>query len=159
MFNPLSSVPKFMASIAACKGSFYWHGLTFIPTWISNHILYKAWDDITHPFQNFNGETIEIWEWISNFISHFTGYVITYLCWDYRKSILVNKAPVSLPINSVSCTPGFYIHWRGFCLRDKHGLLWIRSQNLNLVNNPMVLYGWSKGYTLQHVPRNGRSRN
>ena len=26
----------------------------------------------------FNGRTIEFWEWISNFIPHFIGHVITY---------------------------------------------------------------------------------
>ena len=34
--------------------------------WISNHIIYKVWDENTHPFPNFN----EVWEWMSNFIPH-----------------------------------------------------------------------------------------
>ena len=34
----------------------------------SNYIHYEVWD--------------ESWEWISNFIPHFTGYVITYPFWD-----------------------------------------------------------------------------
>ena len=38
------------------------------------------WDEITYPFSNFNGCTVEVWEWISNFIPHFTGHVITYTC-------------------------------------------------------------------------------
>ena len=25
----------------------------------------KAWDEITYPFPNFNGETVEAWEWTS----------------------------------------------------------------------------------------------
>ena len=29
-------------------------------TWISNHIHYKVWDEITYPFLNFNGATIEV---------------------------------------------------------------------------------------------------
>ena len=28
------------------------------------------WDKITYPFPNFNGAAVEVWEWISNFISH-----------------------------------------------------------------------------------------
>ena len=36
------------------------------------------WDKITYSFPNFNGCTVEVWEWISNFIPHFTGHVITY---------------------------------------------------------------------------------
>ena len=38
-------------------------------------------DGNTHPFQNFHGAIFEVWEWISNFITHFTGHVIT--CSDY----------------------------------------------------------------------------
>ena len=44
------------------------HGLTLIPAWISNYIHYKVWDAITHPFLNFYGATVEVWEWTSNFI-------------------------------------------------------------------------------------------
>ena len=34
---------------------------------------YNVWDEITYPSLNFNGTTVEVWEWISNFIPHFTG--------------------------------------------------------------------------------------
>ena len=40
-----------------------------IPAWISNHIYYKVWDVITYPFPNFNGATVEVWEWV-NISSH-----------------------------------------------------------------------------------------
>ena len=30
----------------ASSGPFFWHGLTLIPTWISNYICYKMWDEI-----------------------------------------------------------------------------------------------------------------
>ena len=29
------------------------------------------WDEITYPFPNFNGCTVEVWEYISNFIVNF----------------------------------------------------------------------------------------
>ena len=61
-------------------GPLYLHGLTVIPTWMSNYIYHKVWDEITHPFPNFNGCTVEVREWISNFIPYFTMYVITYAC-------------------------------------------------------------------------------
>ena len=48
---------------------------------MSNYLQYKAWDEITYPFSNFNGGAVEVWDWISNFIQHFTGYDITYP-WD-----------------------------------------------------------------------------
>ena len=63
-------------------GSFYQHGLTLISAWISNYIHYKVWDGIIYPFRNFNGCTVEVWEWISNFIPHFTRYVNIYPFWD-----------------------------------------------------------------------------
>ena len=31
------------------------------------------WDEITYPFLNVNGATVEVWEWISNFIPHLLG--------------------------------------------------------------------------------------
>ena len=47
-------------------------GLTWIPSWISNHMPSKVWDEITYPVPNFN----EVWEWISNFIPHIIMDVI-----------------------------------------------------------------------------------
>ena len=51
----------------------YLQGLTWIPTWISNCTYYKMWDEITHSFPNFNGATVDVWEWKDDFIPHFTG--------------------------------------------------------------------------------------
>ena len=31
----------------------------------------KVWNEITNPFPNYNGATVEVWEWIGNFIPHF----------------------------------------------------------------------------------------
>ena len=35
-------------------------------------------DVITYPFSNVNGCTTKVWEWIRNFIAHFTGHVTAY---------------------------------------------------------------------------------
>ena len=43
-------------------GPFYYHGLAWIPTWISKYIHYKVWDEITYTFPNFNGTAAEGWE-------------------------------------------------------------------------------------------------
>ena len=48
-----------------------------IPAWIT-YIHHKVWHEITYPFPNFNGEAIEVLEWISNFISHVTGHMTEY---------------------------------------------------------------------------------
>ena len=34
--------------------------VTLIPAWISNYIQYNVWDEITYPFLNFNGATVEV---------------------------------------------------------------------------------------------------
>ena len=81
-------------------GKFYWvkprpqhHNiLTWInlnPAGISNHTPSKLWDEIIYPLPNFNGCTVEVWKWISNFISHFIIDVITYPCWDWSECVLV----------------------------------------------------------------------
>ena len=38
---------------------------------------------ITYPFPNFNGATVEVWEWISNFNPHLIMDVITYPRWNW----------------------------------------------------------------------------
>ena len=35
-------------------------GLTLIPAWISNYTCYKMCDEITYPFLNLNGATVEV---------------------------------------------------------------------------------------------------
>ena len=37
-----------------------YYGLTLIPALISNYIHYKVWNEITYPFLNFNGCTVEV---------------------------------------------------------------------------------------------------
>ena len=59
------------------RGPFYEQGLIWIPSWISNYIHDKVWGEITYPFSNFNSCLAEVWKWISDFIPHFTGNVIT----------------------------------------------------------------------------------
>ena len=61
----------------------FWHpfnqqGLTLISAWMNNHMLSKLWDENTYQFLNFKGWIVEVWEWISSFIPHITGHVITY---------------------------------------------------------------------------------
>ena len=36
--------------------------LSEFPAWTGNHIHYKVWNEITYPFPNFNGTTVEVWE-------------------------------------------------------------------------------------------------
>ena len=43
--------------------------------------------EISYPILTLNSRTVEVWELISNFISHFTGHVIIYRCRDKRQFI------------------------------------------------------------------------
>ena len=36
------------------------------------------WNEIAYPYSNFNDAAIEVWEWKSNFITHFTDQAITF---------------------------------------------------------------------------------
>ena len=44
------------------QGPLYWHGLTYIPAWLSNHMSSQMWDDITYSFPNCNSCAFEVWE-------------------------------------------------------------------------------------------------
>ena len=58
------------------------YGITLISALIGNYIHYKEWDEIIYPFRHINNATVKDREWISYFIPHFTGPMITYPCWD-----------------------------------------------------------------------------
>ena len=73
------------------KGPFHWRGLTLIPAWISNHMLSKMWYEITYPFPNLYGATVEVWEWIRNFIPYFIYKGSNYLSMLGFKLMQVNK--------------------------------------------------------------------
>ena len=57
-------------------------------------MLNKVWHEISYQFPNFSGVTINVWEWISYFISHFVMDVITDPCWDLIYPIAVKGTPV-----------------------------------------------------------------
>ena len=58
---------------------------------MDNHMSCKVWDEITYPVPNFNGCTVEVWKWISNFISHFINGC------NYLSMLLVEGAPAMNP--------------------------------------------------------------
>ena len=63
------------------------NGQASVPNGYINHAdqentgtnCFVSWNEyeITYPFPNFNGATVEVWKWIGNFISYFSVYVIT----------------------------------------------------------------------------------
>ena len=44
-------------------------------------------DEITHPFPNFNGATVEVWEWIRNFSPRFIMDVITEMIYNETRQL------------------------------------------------------------------------
>ena len=44
--------------------------------------VWVLWDEITYPFPNVNGCTVEVCEWTRNVIPHFAGRIIIYPCWN-----------------------------------------------------------------------------
>ena len=70
----------------------------FLLTWIifnlsvdKKYAYYRVWYENIYPIPNFNGSTVQVWKWISNFFPHFTGHVITYICRDLRLFMLVKR--------------------------------------------------------------------
>ena len=57
-------------------GPFYKNELTLIPALVITSLVKCGINYF--PILKFNGETVEVWEWISNFIPHFIMDVITY---------------------------------------------------------------------------------
>ena len=80
---------KFQLELPAAP--FYWYGLNLISAWISNHMPNKVCNEITYPFPNFNGCTVEAWEWMINFIPHFIMDVIIHPCWGESKRGHMNQ--------------------------------------------------------------------
>ena len=68
---------------------------------MGTYTRYKVWD---------NGEIVEVWKMINNYIPHFTGHVIMYPCLDYSLSILVKGDPGSkIKHNGVTLQHGQFL--------------------------------------------------
>ena len=121
------------------RGPFYWHRFTLIPAWISKHIHYKVWDKITYLFPNFNGCTVEVWEWMRNFMPH-----ITNPCWDWNETMLVKYAPIQIlwqqttNVASQTMVLGFVLTHRGLFLTPYWSLGYLKKIWMPFCEHPMV---------------------
>ena len=62
---------------------------------------------------NFNGRTIEVWEWTKKFVPHLTGHVITYRwAWDYLSMSGLKLFPVSKKGPLKSAAVCITLQWR-----------------------------------------------
>ena len=89
-----------------------------------DYIHYKVCDEIIDPFPNVNGYTIEVWEWISDFIPHFTWHVITYPCWERQDNTHIGFMGLLVWPNELTLHEGtinWYIIYHGISMTcDQH---------------------------------------
>ena len=106
------------------------------------------WDETTYPLPNFNGFTVEVWEWICNFIPYFTGYVITYPCWDWSSSMSVKGARGDLSCCKEALDRSLGVRIHIITARQSHDslifIMWIPLQG------KMVLI-LKQDFKLQHI--------
>ena len=68
-------------------------------------------DELTYPFPDFNGATVDVWEWKSNFTPPFTEHVITYPCWDWSQTMLGKGGPEENRLFYLCFTENIYGFW------------------------------------------------
>ena len=89
--NSLSTVSCIPMVELSCRcatlGIIYHKPLSHLITWFKlspgrNNLLHPVsfFDGISYLIPNFKGAAAEVWEWRSNYIQHFTEYVITFPC-------------------------------------------------------------------------------
>ena len=64
----------------------------------------KIWDEITYPFPNFNGATVDVWEWMIHFIPHFVMDVMI-MCAGIKVKpgvLMTNKLDQFLSLSVIS---------------------------------------------------------
>ena len=88
---------------------FYKHGLPLTPAWISIYIARKVWEEISYPFLNFNGCTVEVYEWISHFVPHLIMDVITYPCHVSERGHR-RLLPYTIPVRHAPGTQASFAH-------------------------------------------------
>ena len=96
-----------------------------------NHVPGKVWDEIADSFPSFSGCTVEVWEWVSNFLSHFIIDVIfgkfffriLQLCTRLLSSYDSDVGPFCSRLQLCTRFPSSYVSDLGpFCFRQLRGL-------------------------------------
>ena len=75
-------------------------------------------------FPNFNYAVVDVWKWVSHFIPHFTGHVITHPCWDLNHCGRMTHICISKLI-IIGSDNGLSPNRRQAIVRTKAGLLLI----------------------------------
>ena len=83
------------------------------------------WDEIANPFPNFNDATVAVWEWIIDFIPHFTRHIIIDNILTYARRLISPEGPVT----SLSKPNSRLIDW---CNNPEYpSRYWMTQVNLN----------------------------
>ena len=89
----IHSTGYFLRLVLSTLITFTYTLLILILAWISDYMPGKTWNEITCPFPNFHGWTVEVWELITNFIPHFimltpAGIKVN-LCWQVKPLVML----------------------------------------------------------------------
>ena len=88
--------------------SFNLHKLTLIPAWISNHIHHKVWDEITHPFPNFDVTAVKFENgWVISLEHHIRKGNIINECKIIYRTDCVTRSIVKLRSGTMNAA----IYW------------------------------------------------
>ena len=122
--NINSLAPKSCRSYAFPVKLVYWSPncvhLKHVISKFVTHVRYVVWNYLSTPI-NFNGCTVEVWEWISNFIPHIVDIII-YPCMHLFHFTLSDRDSVSL------CIPPI----RYICLACRMDSRWSDQQGVTL---------------------------
>ena len=142
-----------------CWDPFYSHGLTLISAWISNHKSSKVWHEIPYPFPNFNSCTVEVWEWISNFVPHYILDV------NYSSMVLVEEILPHGRRGLASSTPRMLMslqckepgHQQPWYWLSYAWILWFQHWGLNKIQSSAVIVrSKSSRYCILHCDNSAR---
>ena len=82
----------------------------------------EVWNEVTYPFPNFNG-TVEVWEWISNFIPHIIMIIGMLIRINKRDSWTAGSLiPTVTEITRIVHWYGvkfIHLHWNGHVILTK----------------------------------------
>ena len=102
----------------------------------------KIWDKITYQFPNFNGTTVEVWKWVSNFVPHFIMDVITYPITSHW--YLGWHIPEEIGQYHYWCYPGsLQQQWYLLCMiRRSWGLIQYKNASHTRTGIPIIKMRW-----------------
>ena len=109
----------------------------------------KVWDEIIHPFPNFNGCTVEFWEWISNFTLYNgcnylpkLGLKLSHIC-EERSSLRIGRKCFANDDHAgVGMTKTPFVNFSVSDIFIIASVIFVESEEI-LVTHIFTLYNWT----------------